>query len=182
MTALEIDFSQLQTYFAQLSPEHQRALCANRAYVRDAVLKPQLAALRTRFADLKPGAQADLRKNDWREFDRIPAYYQLHPPVPEAPAWQRTAHFLAIWKHLELRGPPGDALGTALARAEIHERRLFQLVRSDPPTDLDTLRRILQQKPAVAWEALGMAVYFWNDNQKQRILKDYFLAAQGRGE
>ncbi|MCB1808763.1 MAG: type I-E CRISPR-associated protein Cse2/CasB [Candidatus Competibacteraceae bacterium] len=131
----------------------------------------QLQTLKQQYEKLTPGQKADLRRVPRQELDMVPAFYRLQ--VPPSDQWKRVVHFLT---QLKSSAENDDSLGTALAKAKIHERRLFQMARSESPADLDALRRLLQQEPPVSWQALGKAIFFWGDRQKRSILKDFFLA------
>ncbi len=137
-------------------------------------LDQQLVALKERFDKLTPGQQADLRRTDWQALDMVPAYYRLQ--VPPSDEWKRVVHFLA-----QARDNFGtqDNLGAALA--EVHERRLFQMARSETPADLDALRRLLKQQAGVSWKTLGKTLFYWGDDAKRRILREYFLAQPQSG-
>jgi len=134
-------------------------------------LEQKLAALQEHFDKLMPGQQADLRRAPWTELDMVPAYYRLQ--VPPTEQWKRVVHFLA---QLKDKAGSEDSLGAALAKAHVHERRLFQLARSEYPNDLDTLRRLLQQQSGASWKALGKTLFYWGKDAKKHILQDYFLA------
>lgn len=174
MELSEEEFAQLKSQVLQLSEQQRYALCDMRYETTE--LKEIFSKLKQRFDErLKPGQKADLRKASWQKIALVPAYHELYVPKPEEARWQRVAHGLALHAHLELKGQPEDSLGRALGKLKLHPQRLFQLARLESPEDLNALRRILHQKPPVCWEQLGLALYFWSDKQKERVLRDYFL-------
>lgn len=85
---------------------------------------------------------------------------------------QRIAFFLPYVKHSKT----ADSLGKQLADAGISEMRLFQVLRSEEPNDLIQLRRLIEQiKPSLNWQDFGKMLYYWNKEQKRRLLEDYFI-------
>ncbi|SFF01817.1 CRISPR system Cascade subunit CasB [Nitrosomonas sp. Nm166] len=70
----------------------------------------------------------------------------------------------------------GDSLGKALAKADINEKRLFMVIRSQEPNDLIQLRRLLKQaEPQLDWLSTAKTLYYWNDLAKRQLLEDFFF-------
>ncbi|MEE4354918.1 MAG: type I-E CRISPR-associated protein Cse2/CasB [Desulfococcaceae bacterium] len=123
---------------------------------------------------LTPGHRAELRRvrnpDDLRD---IPALYRLLAGMRPTRRMLQLIFCLPYAGHRE----KAEAIGVQLAKAQINEKRLFQMVRSDPPNDLIYLRRILQQvKPVVDWNDFGSLIFFWEKKDKRRLLEDFFLA------
>ncbi len=128
--------------------------------------------------ELTNGQRAELRRVTVpSELALLPAFFHLVRPFGKAnDAWYRLAFFLPYVDHRD----DGLTLGKVLASKKINERRLFQIVRSQPPTDLVHLRRLTQQiKPTVDWNKFGKMIYFWREDRceisKQQLMKDYYL-------
>ncbi|OAI20658.1 type I-E CRISPR-associated protein Cse2/CasB [Methylomonas lenta] len=130
-----------------------------------------------RYQKLKPGPQAELKRvaqpDDLLE---IPAFYRLLHDARAGKDMQRLVYCLPLITHQE----SGDSLGKALAKAEINEKRLFMVIRSEEPNDLIQLRRLLKQsdKPKVDWIKMAKTIWNWNRPDlrvKQKLLEDFFL-------
>ncbi len=90
--------------------------------------------------------------------------------------WQSWKNVVFILPWVKQAKEERTNLGAALAKADINERRLFQMVRSEIPNDLIALRRIVQHaEPTANWGKLGNILFYWNGDNKQRILRDYFV-------
>lgn len=140
---------------------------------------PDFPQLVERFEKvLNNGQRAEIRRvTEPSELALLPGFFHLVRPFGKSnDAWRRLAFFLPYVSHCA-DGPP---LGKVLADKKVNERRLFQVVRSQSPTDLVHLRRLAQQvKPSVDWSKFGKMIYFWRDGQnaisKQQLMKDYYL-------
>ena len=133
---------------------------------------PDFVALAQRYAELGSGPKAELRRvSKPDDLQLVPAYYRLLPGIHTDSKWRRVVFFLPFVRH-------GDSvlrLGQALKQAGISEMRLFQVLRSTKPNDLIQLRRLVQQaEPAVHWQRLGESLFYWGENQKRRLVEDYF--------
>jgi CRISPR system Cascade subunit CasB len=73
----------------------------------------------------------------------------------------------------------GPSLGAALSRdGRIKDRRLFQVLRSEPPHDMTQLRRlILFVDPVLDWVSAAKALWFWDWGKRSRreLLEDFIL-------
>lgn len=130
--------------------------------------------LRQRYERLPNGPKADLRR--LAEPDKVAvvaAAYRLLPGF-EMNAGLRHVLFCLPWvRHVEGASP----LGAALSKAGVDEKRLFQVVRSQSPSDIVQLRRLLQWvEPATDWALLGRQLRYWGDASKRRLLENYYLA------
>lgn len=139
---------------------------------------PNFIAIYTRFSQLKEhisGLEAEIKRaTEPEDLLSIPSFYRLMTgtELGTSKAAQKIAFFLPYASHLET----ADKLGKQLADGNISEMRLFQVLRSEEPNDLVQLRRLIQQiKPSLNWQDFGKMLYYWNKEQKRRLLEDYFI-------
>lgn len=122
------------------------------------------------------GAQAELRRvADPDELRERPALYRLFPGERPGRQHLRVAFLLPHCSHKA----GAESLGTLFAKSKksVAEARVLQMVRSPWPEDIKHLRRlIIQVDPAVDWGEFGQVLWFWNDQQKRRIVEDYYIA------
>lgn len=133
---------------------------------------PDFLAIYQRYQNLKPGPKAELKRAvKPSDLIEIPAfYYTLHGQRGNQQL-QRLLFCLPLINHKE----NGDSLGKALAKANINEKRLFMVIRSEEPNDLIQLRRLLKQaSPTVDWLSMAKTLYYWNDFAKRSLLEDFF--------
>lgn len=127
-----------------------------------------------RYEDLPKGSKADLRR--MAEPDgvaEIAAAYRLLPGRTLDARLRRVLFCLPWARHAE----GASTLGAALSKANVGEKRLFQVVRSEQPNDIVQLRRLLQwAEPVVDWTLLGRQLFYWGDASKRRLLENYYLA------
>ncbi len=136
------------------------------------------AALRQRYQQtLTPGQRAEFRRvKSPDDLRYIPALYRLLRGKRPWPQALRVAYCLPYANHRE----NGDSLGTQLVKAKVSEKRLFQILRSQPPNDLAYFRRILQQtEPTVDWNRLGSQLFYWGENSKRAIVEEFFMEQYG---
>lgn len=133
---------------------------------------PDFLALYQRYQALKPGPQAELKRvMNPGDLIEVPAFYRVLQDNKAHKGMQRLLYCLPLVKHQE----NGDSLGRALAKADINEKRLFMVIRSQEPNDLIQLRRLLKQaSPALDWQATAKTLYYWNDQAKRQLLEDFF--------
>lgn len=119
------------------------------------------------------GAKAELRRiAQPDDLIEVPAFYRLTQGYGTDERMQRLVYCLPYIRHVE----KGKSLGHALAEAKVSEKRLFVVIRSEPPNDLIQLRRLLQQvEPTVNWFDAAKQLYYWNDIAKRQLLENYFL-------
>jgi len=137
---------------------------------------------------LTPGQRADIRVNDPDDLELRPTFYRLigkFLPKGAKPGgnWKRVVYFLPYAAHAD----KADRLGAAFAHAGVREIRMMQLERFESPHDLIQLRRLMQHvKPTVNWNQFGASLYYWNDENKRQLLKDYlhakYIDKKGKGE
>ncbi len=135
---------------------------------------PNFVHLKQQYDNLPKGAQADLRRA--RTPDNIadlPAYYRWLGSNPPSANMQRIAYFMPF----VVQNPAAPSLGFQLAANNISEMRMFQMLRSEAPRDLENLRRlIIQAKPKLDWQDFGKTLYYWGPTSKRRILHNYFTS------
>lgn len=140
---------------------------------------PDFVAIAKRFENLTPGQKAELKRVAApEEVTSIPAFYRLFPGERPAPWCQRMA-FLLPWAPRQAFN--AGCLGRQLAKEEVSETRVYQVVRANNPNDLIQLRRLIQHiEPQLDWTELGKTLYYWGDNAKRRMLEDFFIASSTR--
>ncbi len=136
---------------------------------------PDFVALYNRFKKLGKGPQAELRRV--AALDRVadlPAYYRWLGGVPPSPRLERIAFLMPFASH----NAAAESLGRQLFKKQVREIRLFQMLRSEPPVDIEHLRRLLRylQEPELDWQQFGRTMYFWGSRTKRDILQQYFTA------
>lgn len=121
------------------------------------------------------GDRAEIRRvTKPSDLETLPAFYKLlkEKLYEGEKQWQRVVFFLV--KGLEHKDN-GFSLGQALKQAEVSEKRMFQVIRSESPNDLIQLRRlVIYTKPTVNFQKMGESLWFWGENSKKQILKDFY--------
>lgn len=122
------------------------------------------------------GARAELRRAaDPEELRERPGLYRLFPGERPGKQHLRVAFLLPYCAHRA----GAESFGTQLAKSKktVAEARVMQMARSPWPEDIKHLRRLaVQIDPSVDWAEFGKALWYWNDNQKRRIVEDYYIA------
>jgi len=133
---------------------------------------PDFLAIYQRYQNLKPGPKAELKRAvSPSDLIEIPAFYHALQGEKGSQRLQRLLFCLPLINHKE----GGGSLGKALAKANINEKRLFMVIRSEEPNDLIQLRRLLKQaNPTVDWLSMAKTLYYWNDLAKRNLLEDFF--------
>jgi CRISPR system Cascade subunit CasB len=134
---------------------------------------PDFMALYERYQQMEKGPQAEIKRAvQLQDLIEIPAFYRLIQDNKVSEGLRRLVYCLPLIKHQE----NGDSLGKALAKAEINEKRLFMVIRSQKPNDLIQLRRLLKQvEPKLDWLSAAKTLFFWNDIAKRQLLEDFFF-------
>lgn len=144
---------------------------------------PDFVELVKRYNNLTNGQRAELRRVvEPADMELLPSFYHLIGNMGQAnERWYRLAFFLPYVQHKD----NGPSLGQVFKKGTVSEKRLFQVVRSQSPNDLITLRRLTQQtKPAVDWSRFGKSLFFWTDSNisKKQLIQDYFVSAEKENE
>ncbi len=139
---------------------------------------PDFMALYKAWEQLRPGMKAELRRiGSPDELIETPSFYRLFSGKATQEwakqAYQRLIFCLPCIKHME----KDVGLGEALAKGKgISEKRLFQVIRSEPPNDMIQLRRLLlMAEPSVNWPRVGKLLWYWNERSKRDLLEEYFM-------
>jgi CRISPR system Cascade subunit CasB len=136
-----------------------------------------------RFEKLTRGQQAELRrvaKPD--DVIGVPAFYRLFPGEctdPREKHRRERIAFLLPWapKHI----PGAESLGRQLAKKDVSEARVYQVIRAKVPNDLIQLRRLVQHiEPKLDWMEFGKTLFFWGNERKRRLLEDFFIASSAK--
>jgi len=129
-------------------------------------------AIAEQFEKMGNGPRAELRRCATPDdVAMVPAYYRLFFGETDM-RHRRVAFFLPFVKH----APNSDSLWAQLGKGKISEQRLFLVLRSESPNDLIQLRRLVQQvEPQLDWAEFGKQLFFWNYDQKRRILEQFFM-------
>lgn len=135
---------------------------------------PDFEDLWRRYKALKPGPKSELRRvAEPDELREQHALYQLLPGA-KAPPWTLRVLFVMPWL---AESGPSQSLAKVLVNAKISDKRLYQVMRAEPPKDLIQLRRLIQQaQPAPDWKTLGKTLFYWGPNAKRNLLEDFFIA------
>lgn len=144
---------------------------------------PDFVGLVKRYNNLTNGQRAELRRvQEPSDMALLPSFYHLVGNIGQASErWYRLAFFLPYIQHKD----NGPSLGRVLRQKSISEKRIFQVIRSQAPNDLVTLRRLVQQiQPAVDWSRFGKSLFFWSDSDisKRQLIQDYFVASENHEE
>lgn len=133
---------------------------------------PDFMLMYRQYQDLKPGPKAELKRAALLSgLTEIPAFYKLLQGFRGDERMQRLVFCLPLISHRE----SGMSLGRALAEADVNEKRLFMVIRSEAPNDLIQLRRLLRMvEPEVNWQPTAKSLYYWNDIAKRTLLEDFF--------
>ena len=140
---------------------------------------PDFMSLFQAWRQLPPGPMAELRRCASPEaLLSIPAFYRLcsgrSASAWEKAAYQRVVFCLPCVHHSDHAAGLGKALTTSARK--VSEKRLFQVLRSEPPNDMVQLRRIMQMvEPTVHWPTAATLFWYWNDRSKRDLLEDYFV-------
>ena|GEM_PF-1134846 len=145
-------------------------------------IKRALYSLPQAFETLSKGQRTELRRvRNPEELRNIGGFYELCSihPVLQGKLWHtRNVVFFLPWvEHTE-----EISLGGSLFRAEISERRIYQVIRSTYSNDLLYLWRLTQmtisrgktKKLRVNWQDMSQALYYWGEDSKRKILSDFF--------
>jgi CRISPR system Cascade subunit CasB len=136
---------------------------------------PDFVMLRQRYNNMPPGQRAELRRvGEPDDLSFTPALYRLFPGARPDDRHRRVAFFLP-WCEQSKGSPPG--LGKQLVDKRISEARVLQVARARPPVDLVQFRRlVIHVEPVVDWEKFGRLLWFWEPQDKRKIVEDFYIA------
>ncbi len=136
---------------------------------------PDFMSLYRSWEEMRPGPKAELRRvGKPDELIEVPAFYHLFSGRATQDwtkqAYERLIFCLPCIKHTEAE----IGLGKALAQADgAIEKRLFQVIRSNPPNDMIQLRRILKMvEPTLNWPRAANQLWYWNGRSKRDLLEE----------
>lgn len=134
-----------------------------------------------RYQQMGNGAKADIKKiSSPKELLSVGAFFRL---CRREDALLKYANIVFVLPWLGHK--KGVALGSVFygdQKHRISEARMIQFQRSDYPQDIVALRRMIWQsvgrhaEQAVDWEILGPQLFYWGENNKQKLLQDYYIA------
>jgi CRISPR system Cascade subunit CasB len=142
---------------------------------------PDFVMLRHRFETLDNGPKAELRRvADLERIADVPAYYRWLAGYQPSSRLQRIASLVPLAAHAS----DAETLGRQLFKRRVSEMRLFQMLRADPPGDLEHLRRLLiyLNQPTLNWTHFGQTLFYWGPINKRRILQQYFTTTSTQRE
>lgn len=134
---------------------------------------PEFVDLRRRFEALDNGPKAELRRvGSLDDVADVPAYYRWLGGAHPSANLQRIAFLVPFADH----SAEAESLGRQLFKKHVSEMRLFQMLRAEPPRDLEHLRRLLKflEQPKLNWNHFGRTLFYWGPTSKRRILQDFF--------
>jgi CRISPR system Cascade subunit CasB len=139
---------------------------------------PDFMSLYKNWEELRSGPKAELRRiGRPDELIETPAFYRLFSGKATQD-WAKQAYQRLIFCLPHIKHSDEDiGLGKALAKGKgVSEKRLFQVIRSNPPNDMIQLRRILQMvEPTVNWPKAATLLWYWNERSKRDLLEEYFM-------
>jgi len=133
---------------------------------------------------LNNGERAQIKRatepDDLRD---LPAFYRLINSASDSELTQ-FARFVFFLPLIAGHDEGVDSLGRQLSHHKISEKRLFHIIRSESPSDLVQLKRVLQQAKLnkINWNAFGAALFYWGGRQKQQLMQDFYLQPQKKDE
>jgi len=135
-----------------------------------------------RYQQLDNGQKAMLRRaTSPDDMMGIAAFYQLISATKfQLKQYEKQAAQLVYFLPWIQQRANGKPLGRSLHEHGISEKRLFLVVRRDPPDDLIQLRRVVQQIKPIAyadWSELGNLLFYWGKKNKHQLMRDFYIAA-----
>lgn len=134
-----------------------------------------------RYQRLENGPKADIKRVlNPRELLSIGAFFRLCKQEDNLLKYANVVFILPWLTHKK-----GVSLGSVFygnQKRRVSEARMIQMKRSDYPQDVLSLRRMVWQsagrhaEQSVDWEILGPQLFYWGDNNKQKILQDYYIS------
>lgn len=137
---------------------------------------PDFAALKTRYDSegFSNGDRATLRRtSEPEDVTLTPAFYKLFPGQKPDNRHRYVAFLLPCAKH----SSKSKSLSIQLVEAKIAESRVLQVARSDPPSDIVQLRRLLIQiQPTLDWSKFGRMIWDWDKKEiKRQFIEDFYI-------
>ena len=143
---------------------------------------PDFIKLFEAYEKLDNGARAMIRRTaSAGQLLDEPTFYRLVGPLgyesKQRQQWARVVFCLCLPESQIRHVPNGLSLGAALSHGgRITDRRLFQVLRSEPPYDMTQLRRlILFVKPALDRGKAAKTLWYWGESSRRSLLEDFIL-------
>lgn len=134
-----------------------------------------------RYQQLGNGAKAETKRvTSPQGLLSIGAFFRLGRQEDDLLKYANVVFILPWLTHKK-----GVSLGSIFygdQKTRISEARMIQFQRSDYPQDIISLRRMIWQaagrhgEQGVDWEVLGPQLFYWGENNKQKILQDYYIS------
>lgn len=134
-----------------------------------------------RYQQLENGPKADIKRvSNPKELLSIGSFFRLCRQEDNLLKYTNVVFILPWLTHKR-----GVSLGSVFYSDQKHrisEARMIQMQRSDYPQDIVSLRRMIWQsvgrhgEQGVDWEFLGPQLFYWAENNKQKILQDYYIS------
>lgn len=134
-----------------------------------------------RYQQMGNGTKADIKRVSFpKELLSVGAFFRLCRREDDLLKYANVVFILPWLTHKK-----GVSLGSIFygdQKHRISEARIIQFQRSDYPQDIISLRRMVWQaagrhgEQAVDWEILGLQLFYWGENNKQKILQEYYIA------
>ncbi len=134
-----------------------------------------------RYQKLENGAKADIRRSSTPgDLLSVGSFFRLCRREDDLLRYANVV-FILPWLNHE----KGISLGSVFyddQKHRISEARMIQLLRSDYPQDIVSLRRMIWQsvgrhaERSVDWEILGPQLFYWGESNKKKILQDYYIS------
>ncbi|MDO9169176.1 MAG: type I-E CRISPR-associated protein Cse2/CasB [Methylobacter sp.] len=140
-----------------------------------------------RYEQLDNGQKAMLRRaTSPDDMAGIAAFYQLISATKfQLKQYEKQAAQLVYFLPWVQQRANGKPLGRSLHEHGISEKRLFLVVRREPPDDLIQLRRVVQQIKPIAhadWSELGNLLFYWGKKNKHQLMRDFYISASPQAQ
>lgn len=150
---------------------------------REHTLRSRIVGIAAYIHALPRGDKAELRRLR-QESERIPpevfwrivARYDIHEG--DEPYWQSILPLMVKYPHTH-----GAKPGRVLDEAGVNPARVERWLRLDHRAALREADRFLSKLQAgVDWVQLGYLLYFWDDDRRKQLARDFYLTRSRRTE
>lgn len=148
---------------------------------RGHTLRSRIAGIAGYIQELPRGDKAELRRLRQESgrippevFWRIVARYEIHES--DEPFWQSVLPLMVKYPHT-----PGAKPGRMLDEVRVSPARVERWLRLDHGAALREADRLLSKlKAGVDWVQLGYLLYFWDDDRRKQLARDYYVTRSRR--
>lgn len=157
---------------------------------------PDFAHLKDVYENLPTGPRTEIKRaRTLDEIRKLPSFYRWASKDPVAAKClhneysikniQRAAFFIAHGQH-DLKSP---TLGKLFAEAGVSDLRVYQMVKSSAPRDIQHLKNLIRITSSktksfkLNWQEFGRILYNWTvpwAYHKENMLRDFVLNSEGR--